>query len=74
MASHDNRRTIKMRRKKSRRKKKEREKRLRVEWMAKKAGKEMSAEGPRVVRVKSQGKPEGTGAAGPQAAPGGEQK
>jgi len=69
MGSHDNRRSLKMRRKVSRQKKKGREKRDRAEWMAKKAGKESSADAPRVVRVRSQGKPEEPGAA-----PAGEQK
>ncbi|MDD5222558.1 MAG: hypothetical protein PHE84_01090 [bacterium] len=63
MGSHDNRRSIKMRRKVSRRKKKAREKKGRTEWMAKQAGKGTSAEAARVVRVRSQGKPEEPGAA-----------
>ena len=69
MGSHDNRRTIKMRRKISRRKKKARERKVRTEWMAQQAGKGTSAETPRVVRVRSQGKLEEQGSA-----PAGEQK
>ncbi|MCX5867417.1 MAG: hypothetical protein NT009_08065 [Proteobacteria bacterium] len=74
MGSHDNRRTMKMRRKNNRRKKKEREKRARAECTAKKASREMSAVGPRVVRVRSQVKPEEPGAARTETAPGGERK